>query len=413
MKKGFLKYLFLLLGMLIISCDSDNIDWRKTFESDDTIPMGTYVIRKELHKIFPDSKITDIKKRTATFFTNSHLSDEQYFFINNSSWNMSDYTWDDIFSFVNQGGTAFVSTYSFNDIFKEKLEIQSDEIVPPPYYSDGVKMGVKLPDGEKYFVFDGRGKQNVYFSNYNPEYTEILGEVEIEKEKKPNFIKVYYGKGYLLLHTEPVAFTNYEMLKTNHYQYVTSVFSYLTNTDILWDNYRNAKRNKQETYTNQEKEDGGFFSSLSFIINNKNLRSAFLILLGLGLAFLIFNSKRRQRAQQVILPYANHTLDFTKTLAELYRYNSDHTAMTKYKVNYFLEQLRVNYNLSARETESDFSELLSAKTGVDEAFCRNLVSTLNQCKSREYFNQSEFMKIQSLIESFNHKIKLNGRKSAK
>lgn len=411
MRKGFLKYLFLIFCLLFTACEKE-IDWTKTFESDHKIPMGTFVLRKELPKIFRGVKITDIKKKTSDFFDEHDQTDDLYFFINSSTRNMSESTWDNIFYYVNQGGTAFVSAYSFNDIFTETLGISYKEEFPGPEIKDGVKMKIDMPSGEKNYTFDGRGKRYVYFNNFNPEYTEVLGEIYIDGAKQPNFIKVYYGKGYLLLHSEPVVFTNYEMLKTNHYQYVTNSFSYLPNTDILWDNYNNKTRNRQRV-DNRKDDNGGFFSSLNFITKNKNLRSALWVLIGLGIAYLLFNSKRRQRAQEVLLPYSNHTLDFTKTLAELYRYNSDHTALTKYKINYFLEQLRVNYNISARETESDFSETLSAKTGVDEAFCRHIVSTLNQYKTREYFTKDEFMKIQSLTESFNQKIKINGRESVK
>lgn len=137
----------------------------------------------------------------------------------------------------------------------------------------------------------------------------------------------------------------------------------------------------------------------------------FLTLLALGILYLLFNSKRRQRAQEVILPYSNHTLDFTKTLSELYRYNSDHTAMTKYKINYFLEQLRLNYNITARDTEKDFTDLLAAKSGADRDTCQNLVNVINSYRTRNYLNKSDFVKIQSIIETFNRKIKFNGRKS--
>src|SRR5690606_34055744 len=214
-----------------------------------------------------------------------------------------------------------------------------------------------------------------------------------------NFLKVYYGHGYLLLHTEPIAFTNYYMLKNENAQYVTDVFSFLNTEDIMWDNHRMFRR-----YSG-ERNDGGLFNGLNFIMQQEGLRIAFLLLVILGVLYLFFNSKRRQRAVPIVLPYPNYTLDFAKTLSELYRYNRDHTAMVRYKINYFLEQLLLHYNITSKDTEKDFSELLSAKSGADIGLCKKLVLTIDIFRSRPYLDKEDFFKIQSLIESFTYKSK--------
>ncbi|MFA7615902.1 MAG: hypothetical protein WCY16_04900 [Weeksellaceae bacterium] len=406
MRKIFGKYLMSVFGLMLIGCGSDDFSWYKTFESADTNPMGTYVLRQELPKIFPNSEITDIKGNTLDFFMDEFLTDEHYFFIHSDTYIIPDYTWEEVMWKVNQGGSAFISSYNFSSELTDSLGFDTKPSMPMKSESS-VRYSVKKPEGEKTYVYTGQSKNYSYFSNYNPQNTEVLGYAEFEnKKKEPNYIKVYYGKGYLLLHAEPVLFSNYEMLKTDHFKYVTDAFSYIDDTGIVWDNYRTARRNQVSS-----NEDGGFFSSLSFIMKHKSLKMAFLTLLALGILYLLFNSKRRQRAQEVILPYSNHTLDFTKTLAELYRYNTDHTAMTKYKINYFLEQLRMNYNITARDTEKDFTDLLAAKSGADRETCQNLVNVINSYRTRNYLNKTDFVRIQSIIETFNRKIKFNGRKS--
>lgn len=406
MRKIFGKYLMSVFGLMLIGCGSDDFSWYKTFESADTNPMGTYVLRQELPKIFPNSEITDIKGNTLDFFMDEFLTDEHYFFIHSDTYIIPDYTWEEVMWKVNQGGSAFISAYNFSSELTDSLGFDTKPSMPMKSESS-VRYSVKKPEGEKTYVYTGQSKNYSYFSNYNPQNTEVLGYAEFEnKKKEPNYIKVYYGKGYLLLHAEPVLFSNYEMLKTGHFKYVTDAFSYIDDTGIVWDNYRTARRNQVSS-----NEDGGFFSSLSFIMKHKSLKMAFLTLLALGILYLLFNSKRRQRAQEVILPYSNHTLDFTKTLAELYRYNTNHTAMTKYKINYFLEQLRMNYNITARDTEKDFTDLLAAKSGADRETCQNLVNVINSYRTRNYLNKTDFVRIQSIIETFNRKIKFNGRKS--
>lgn len=402
MKGKFEKYLILLFAVFLTACNSDDFDWNKTFESDSTEPMGTYVLRRELPKIFPKSEITDIKKSTYTFFY-EEPENGNYFYIHTGTSLIPDTAWKEILHFVNKGGTAFISSYIFQKSLMDSLGFETSgfQILGE---KETIKYTINKPNGVDSFIFNGKGKNKIWFSDYDPNYTEILGYSDYGDSIEPNFLKVYYGKGYFLLHTEPVAFSNYEMLKSNHFNYVTDVFSYLDDTEIYWDNYRTYRRNREHYYDN-----GGFFDSLSFIFKHKSLRMAFLIMLMLGLFYLVFNSKRRQRAQEIILPYSNYTLDFTKTLSELYRYNLDHTALTKYKINYFLEQLRIKFNITAKETETDFSDLLIAKSGVDKKLCQELATTVNNFRKREYLNKQDFLKIQSLIELFNRKIKFNGR----
>ena len=67
MRKIFGKYLMFVFALMMIGCDTDDFSWYKSFESADTNPMGTYVLRKELPKIFPNSEIKDIKGRTYDF----------------------------------------------------------------------------------------------------------------------------------------------------------------------------------------------------------------------------------------------------------------------------------------------------------------------------------------------------------
>ena len=98
---------------------------------------------------------------------------------------------------------------------------------------------------------------------------------------------------------------------------------------------------------------------------------------------------------------------------ELYRYNADHTALVKYKINYFLEQLRINYHITAKDTEKDFADVLSSKSGVDFDDCDKLVTWLNMYRNKNYHDKEDFIKIQSLIESFNRKSNIHGRESGK
>lgn len=401
MRISYLYYLLLL--SVLAGCRGDfPVNWTRTFDSSHTIPYGTYVLRKELPEIFQGVNIEDIKINTGRYFDEFYDDYDSYLYVFiNDGPHYSRETWNKIFDFVQYGGAALVAMHEFDSLFYEKLQIKTAEI-DTVRLPEAVSISINKSDYSEKYIFE-KGVGTTYFSEFDAEYTDVLGYVEFKGEQQPDFIKVYHGSGYFLLHSEPIAFTNYHLLKKNLYHYVLDVLSYVEPKDIIWDNYRIHPREQHDDGS------GGFFSALNFIMKNESLKWAFFLLLGLGLSYLIFNSKRRQRAVPIVLPYSNHTLDFAKTLSELYRYNPDHTAITKYKINYFQEQIRINYQLTIKDSEENFAQLLSSKSGVDRNFCRRLINKMLYFKSKSYLDKEDFIKLQSLIETFNQKSKKHGR----
>src|SRR5690606_19615118 len=108
-------------------------------------------------------------------------------------------------------------------------------------------------------------------------------------------------------------------------------------------------------------------------------------------------------------PYPNYSLGFARTLSELYKNHSNHTALVKYKINYFLDQIRVHYHISAKDTQNDFAELLSTKSGVDIKLCKKLALQIDIFRTKDYLDKEDFFKLESLIHSFKLKSGHYGR----
>ena len=66
-------------------------------------------------------------------------------------------------------------------------------------------------------------------------------------------------------------------------------------------------------------------SPLRFIFSQPSLKWAWLLALFFIITFMLFNAKRRQRAIKIITPLRNTTVQFTKTVANLYYESKDHT----------------------------------------------------------------------------------------
>src|SRR4030095_15629147 len=112
--------------------------------------------------------------------------------------------------------------------------------------------------------------------------TTVLGYQGEDKKKYANFIKVPYKEGNFFIHLQPVAFTNYHLLKDNHDEYAQKVLAYLPKGQIYW----------------AVKDQDGLLASgspLRYVLSQPALRWAWYLFLGGMLIFMIFNAKRRQR----------------------------------------------------------------------------------------------------------------------
>lgn len=395
------KYLLMLIIFLLTGCASDlPVNWAPTFDSRHTIPYGTYVLHRELTDLFPESRVTVISNNTYEFLEDATYDyrTDTYMLIYPKD-PFTDAVWTKLLQYVNNGGTAFVSMGTRNYTFEKHLGIRFHSLDPP---GSDVEVGLSVRSGKERLHTLNKGVGTNYFSEFDPEVSEVLGYIHYKGKKEPNFLKVYHGNGYFLLHAEPYAFTNYHMLRNQNHRYAADVLSYLPDEDILWDNHR---INEREAV----RQDSGFFNALGFVMKHQSLRWAFFLLVVMGLLFLVFNSKRKQKAIRIIKPYPNYSLGFAQTLSELYKNHADHTALVKYKINYFLEQIRIHYNISAKDTEKDFSEILSARSGVDLKLCRKLALQIDIFRSRNYLDKEDFFKLQSLIQSFNQKSGHYGR----
>lgn len=381
-----------------ISC-ADKIDWSMTFDSNDKIPYGTYVLRNELESIFPEVEITDINTPTYTYLSENQydLYHENYIFIYNYFPHPIE-AQHEIDIFVENGGTAFISNHS-NSAFLEKKGIKiahktlgNDDDVQNLSLSI-IKQGHEMK-------YDFQNNRNIaYFSEFDTETTEILGHVYFQGKKEPNYLKVNIEDGYFLLHATPIVFTNDYLLKKGQSLYVADVFSYLENHDILWDNQR-IKR-----VFSSGNSQGNFFNALSFFMQHQALKTALLLFMLLGLLYLLFNYKRKQRVLPIILPYENYTLNFTKTLSEVYRNHSDHRAMVRYKINYFLEQTRQRYQLSSNDFDQNFAEILSKKSGVNLLICQQIAEKITHLKNKEKCRKEDLLQLHHLLTKFNNESK--------
>jgi hypothetical protein len=169
------------------------------------------------------------------------------------------------------------------------------------------------------------------------------------------YVKIPFGKGHFYLHNQPLLMTNYYVLSTEGKRYLERMTSYLPAYNIIWDeNYKAIHEMHKK-------------SILNVVLSHKTLKWAYwLSLLGIFLLFL-FKVKRRQRVIPVIEPPANDTLDFTKTMGNLYFNTADNKLLASKKIIVLKEYLSTKLYLSdVRFSEDEVMVIVNVTSHTKE-----------------------------------------------
>lgn len=389
--KIYIAFLVLII-VGIVAIDSGRpkpINWTPTYAAQDKIPFGLYVFDKEIKNLFPNQKIERFGSSVYEFldskysYPDSSYTEKASVLLISQLNTTDEISADELLFFVEQGNTAFLSMQSFPQKLKDTLKFN---------FTNGLylnnKMQLHLTGNnfkDKKYVFD-KGADNIYFDTVDSTRTEVLGYQETnDTVKKANFIKVSYGKGYFLLHTQPAAFSNYILLKDNNADYCASILSFLPKEKLYWQSF---------SYNDQNISG----SPMRYIISQPPLKWAwYLFLIGM-FVFMIFNAKRRQRVIPIKEPVLNTTVDFTKTIGNLYLQEGNHHLIIDKKIIYFLEKIRSEYLIDTFNLDETFVNRLHQKTGKDTVVIENVVRLIRQHRNRLESTQKDVIEISKAIE---------------
>lgn len=389
-------YLFLLFVIVALFVYLDAIrpkpvDWTPTYDLRDKIPYGLYVFDQESKSVLSPNKIKKEGKTLYEFLDPLYDNDTlvKDYRIKGTILNVCDnYIIDEestkeLFYFVSHGNTAFLSVQNLPEMFTDSLKI---EIKSQFDLSKKLDCWLANPALGKQKYNLGQGGGSNYFSKIDTLQTTVLGYQGDDKNKRVNFIKVNFRQGTFLIHLQPTAFTNYHLLKDDHAEYTEKLLSYIPKSDIYW----------------MIKDQNGLIESGSmygYILSQPALKAAWYIFLIGILVFMVFNAKRRQRIIPIIKPLSNTTVDFTKTIGNLYYQEGDHQNLIDKKIIYFLERVRNEYLIETSTLDENFIKKLHSKTGKELKDIEHLVYLINyQRKSYNQSIESDLIEINNAIE---------------
>ena len=394
MNKKEKKYLYILGFLTIIAISYQliqpkPIDWNESYSSIDKKPFGAYILNEQLPVLFP---FNEIRENQLPIFEAPLNYDQKNWIFINSEFSLDQFETQLLMDEVNYGSHVFISAWKMENSFADSLGFELNQQFPfinPSANSldsllkkplNFVNPELEAPNGWDFPI----ALNEVYFSEFDTSRTVILGS---DNRDNINFIKIEHGEGAFFLHTSPFVFTNYFLKNPDKYDYAFKALSYLPENDTYWDEYYKAGKL-------------AFSSPFRFIVSKPNLKRAwFLALLGLVL-YLLFKSKRMQRAIPEIKPLSNTSIEFARTIGSLHLNKGSHKDLFEKKYSFFLDYLRTNLNIDTNELTEETIKKVSQRSGIPEEQTKELFHRIELFSTKEAVTDKELQSITEQIDNF-------------
>ncbi|MDT0643220.1 DUF4350 domain-containing protein [Zunongwangia sp. F363] len=392
-KITFAAFLLLILALTYMEAtEPEPVNWTPSYTAKDKIPLGSFVFFES----WKNSKSAEIEKINIPpyeFFQQDSIPDGTYFFLNHYI-ALDDAELDDLLEWVKKGNSAFLSANYLSLNLLDTLEIETSEFMSEKDFTSapGFNFVNSELKSEKAYKLD-HNIDAIFFSKIDTANHVVLGVASLEddpdsEEEKVNFIKVPYGDGEILLHTNPQAFSNYFLLSDNNYEYAEKVLSYLhPGGKILWDAYYKSGK--------------AFYSSpLYILLSSRSLKWAYYFVIIAGVLFIIFEGKRKQRPIPVVKPAKNQTYEYTQTVADLYLEQKRYKELADKKIELFLEYIRLNYRLRTQEINGKFYQDLASRAEKEPEDAKILFKEIDRLKNNKKVSKEEFLQLSRSINNF-------------
>ncbi len=417
--KGAVIFLIILLALGVAAyfyytnIEKVKHSWFETYKNDKKEPYDTYVISELLEKYFPSKTFTVMRKPLHQSLPRS--TGNNYVFVGSGMF-LDSLSEQKLLEYVNRGNNAFLSVPHLPYTIEDTLNLSTceyyyafdsftDSIVGLNFYDSAFKSEKSykfsyrnLNDTVSYswsYIIDtcvNSEKLPVYYANMNDTF--------------PNYMRVAFGQGYFFIHTNPIVFTNIQMLNKRSVEYASKVFSYLPEGDIYWDEfskipieYKSVDSNNGGGELNWEK------GPLYFILSQPALRMAWYLILALVFLFVLFRAKRRQRIIPVLIPNTNTSLEFAETIGRIYYLQNDHKKLASQKMKLFLESIRNRYNISTNTLDEVFFLKLSQKSQVPQNEIEKLFESYKTIDNQKNISEISLISFNQFIDNFYKKAK--------
>ncbi len=410
MKRGYLPVIFgvlvvlLLLGaMCWFQSKKARFDWqesswsRKGYSETNDQPYGTQAFRTLLEDYFPGKSCKNISKNVGFELPQDSTAHYNYVFVGEAMY-LDSLSTKRLLDFVARGNTAFIAsksipfdlmTFVYFDECGDEIWSDYESFEDTLVYAS--LQTPTLPDSNYILQFASQNQRKSYNWHYANDLffceglpQRILGRIN---GTYANYALFPHGKGRFLLHTNPIAFSNYSLSQRRLHPYIEGVVSHLPEGDIYWDASSRvpeavSRRRNGSQYSGNSLEDQHL---LSFILKQPALAWAWYLLALLTGLWLLFRAKRRRRIIPILPKNENTSYEFISTIAHLHFRANDFQHLCIQNMRLFLGDVRERYNISIPMD----SETKMLKVDNDQVKNLAMASKVPENQITELFKQYE------------------------
>ncbi len=385
--------------------------WYEDYTERHKEPYSLYFAEKILKNYYPKKGFVEVQKNFSEDLKSNQYKEGNYFFIGQNYYTSSAST-DSLLQFVAKGNTAFIASKNLPyhllfKLFKGNTYCGEEDYTGEEAifsYRSTVNLlhpNLALKVGNPLY-FKGRqiGKKTKHRWNYIPaQYLCEQGLIPVGTldKNQVNFAYIQHGKGRVYLHTNPEAFLNFFLIEESGKKYFDGVLAHLKDDLIYYDIASRFPKREEWARNNQsfDKTEG----PLTYILSQRSLAYSWYLLLSMGLLFMFFRSKRKQRIIPIPVRNENTSLVFIQNISNLYFQQGNNKQLIEKKYIYFFDFIRTKYNMTLREP-ADFVKKLAQKSGVEESKLTELLVLQKNIKNTTFLSDTTMTKVALLINQF-------------
>ncbi len=320
--------------------------------------------------------------------------------------NVSPEAVDTLLQFVKNGNVALVAVSDFNSVFSNRFAYSS---MVSQRFNDEVSVDFTHPSMSLYLPYlysDYEEGFRIYrswnyfsLSNFVGDQNQLAVIGTETYGDQPVFVKMRYGEGYFYFHSLPELFYNASLFNEDGFNYVQRVFSHLPQGKYYWHQHTNRwdeYANNKETNPDEIIKE----SPIQYILKDRSLRHAYLILVVGLLVYVLFKIKRRQAIIPTVEPNTNSSLEFVENVSLLYLKQEKHYKFIKHYQQSFLHFIKNKYYLSTAKIDSIFLESVAQKSGIEKKRIEEIFQEFKRAKKSYSFSSEELIELHKKIEYF-------------
>ncbi|MFZ1525043.1 MAG: hypothetical protein WAT22_09520, partial [Saprospiraceae bacterium] len=201
-----IAFVLLLLTLIIGNSGKKTLDWTPSFNTKDKIPMGLYILDREIDSFF-NVYVERYKDDLKDYFYEGVFEDSvlyDYALLNvNVSFDAGNDQINHLCRFVRNGNTVFLSAFTFPQVLMDSLkleQISTPYSILPVHNSENITIFLTDRIIRDQGIDAERTITGSYFASFDPSMTSVLGMRSINKKTRPNFVQVRMGEGSFFIH---------------------------------------------------------------------------------------------------------------------------------------------------------------------------------------------------------------------